>query len=280
MTCLLSFGLSEASCLGSNGHSLSKFTAHFVKYRKQYVWRNGSFLSPCSALVYGILHASGHFMSLLSSLTFIPDWPVLVQFAIATFILSITPGPDMTLFVGRALSEGRGAGFACLAGASTGIVIHTTMVVVGLSALIIASPTAFWVLKVIGAGYLVWLAVQAVRKGSAFSPEKSGGKKHTLAQNWATGLGINLLNPKIILFNMTFLPQFVSASDPHAAGKLLFLGLSFIPLALPFTIPMIVAADRFAGLLKKNSTVTRWVDYLFAGVFSAFALKILTAQTK
>ncbi|MCR2199490.1 LysE family transporter, partial [Salmonella enterica] len=79
------------------------------------------------------------------SLTFIPDWPVLVQFAIATFILSITPGPDMTLFVGRALSEGNAAGFACLAGASSGIVIHTTMVAIGLSALIIASPSAFWV---------------------------------------------------------------------------------------------------------------------------------------
>ncbi|MCR2488881.1 LysE family transporter, partial [Salmonella enterica] len=81
----------------------------------------------------------------------------------------------------------------------SGIVIHTTMVAIGLSALIIASPSAFWVLKVVGAGYLVFLAVQALRKGSAFSPEKSSGKKHTIFQNWATGLGINLLNPKIIL---------------------------------------------------------------------------------
>lgn len=222
----------------------------------------------------------GNAMSFLNSLTFIPEWPVLVQFAIASFILSITPGPDMTLFVGRSLSEGRVAGFACFAGASTGIVIHTTMVVIGLSALIIASPSAFWALKVIGAGYLVWLALQAIRKGSAFSPEKGSGKSHTLMQNWATGLGINLLNPKIILFNMTFLPQFVSATDPHAAGKLLFLGLSFIPLSLPIVIPMIVAADKFAGLLKKNPTVTRWVDYLFASVFSVFALKIITAQSK
>lgn len=219
-------------------------------------------------------------MSFLNSLTFIPEWPVLVQFAIATFILSITPGPDMTLFVGRALSEGRMAGLACMAGASAGIVVHTTMVAIGLSALIVASPTAFLVLKVVGAGYLVFLAVQALRKGSAFSPEKGSGKKHTIFQNWATGLGINLLNPKIILFNMTFLPQFVSAHDVHAPGKIFFLGLSFIPLSLPIVVPMIVAADKFSGLLKKNPTVTRWVDYLFAGVFSAFALKILTAQTK
>jgi threonine/homoserine/homoserine lactone efflux protein len=219
-------------------------------------------------------------MSFLTNLTFIPEWTIFVQFVIATAILSITPGPDMTLFVGRALSEGKAAGFACMAGASTGIVVHTSMVALGLSALILASPAAFTALKVVGAVYLVWLAVQAIRKGSAFSPEKNGGKKHTLVQNWATGLGINLLNPKIILFNMTFLPQFVSAHDPHAMGKLFFLGLSFIPLALPFTNPMVVAADKFAGLLKKNPTVTRIVDWLFAGVFSAFALKIITAQAK
>ena len=88
------------------------------------------------------------------------------------------------------------------------------------------------------------------------------------------------MNPKIILFFMTFLPQFVSASDPNASGKLFFLGLLFIVLALPITAPMVIAADKFAGLLKKNPTVMRVVDYLFAGVFSAFALKILTAQAK
>ncbi len=219
-------------------------------------------------------------MSFLTSLTFIPEWTIFAQFVIATIILTITPGPDMTLFVGRALSEGRAAGFACMAGASTGIIIHTSMVALGLSALIIASPAAFTALKVVGAGYLVWLAVQAIRKGSAFSPEKVGGRKHSLVQNWLTGLGINLLNPKIILFNMTFLPQFVSAHDPHAMGKLFFLGLSFIPLSLPLTIPMILAADKFAGVLKKNPTVTRIVDWMFAGIFSAFALKIITAQAK
>lgn len=213
-------------------------------------------------------------------MSFIPDWPVILQFAIATFIIAITPGPDMTLFVGRALSEGRAAGFACMFGAMTGVIIHTSLVALGLSALIVASPQAFLVLKIAGAGYLVWLAYQAIRHGSAFSPEKKGGERRSLLQNWAMGLGINLLNPKIILFFMTFLPQFVSASDPHAPGKLFFLGLLFIPLSLPVTTPMVIAADRFAGLLRKSPKVTRVVDYLFAGVFSAFALKILTAQAK
>lgn len=213
-------------------------------------------------------------------MSFIPDTSIIIQFAVATFIISITPGPDMTLFVGRALSEGKAAGFSCMFGAFTGILIHTALVALGLSALIVASPQAFLALKVAGAGYLVWLAVQALRNGSAFSPEKKAGAGHTLFQNWATGLGINLLNPKIILFFMTFLPQFVSANDPHAPGKLFFLGVLFIPLAFPLTAPMVIAADRFAGLLKKSPRVTRIVDYLFAGVFSAFAIKILTAQAK
>jgi threonine/homoserine/homoserine lactone efflux protein len=213
-------------------------------------------------------------------MNFIPDLAIIVQFAIATFIISVTPGPDMTLFVGRALSEGRAAGFACMLGAFTGIMIHTALVALGLSALIVASPQAFLALKVIGALYLVWLAVQAIRHGSAFSPEKRQGAGHSLFQNWMTGLGINLLNPKIILFFMTFLPQFVSAHDPNAPGKLFFLGMLFIPLALPIVVPMVVAADKFSRLLRKNPTLTRIVDYLFAGVFSVFALKILTAQTK
>ncbi len=211
---------------------------------------------------------------------FIPDTAIILQFAIATFVLAITPGPDMTLFVGRALSEGRAAGFACMFGAMTGILIHTALVALGLSALIVASPEAFLVLKVFGAGYLIWLAVQAIRKGSAFSLEKRAVRSRSLFRNWATGLGINLLNPKIILFFMTFLPQFVSANDPHAPGKLFFLGLMFIPLSFPVTAPMVIAADGFSKLLNRSPRVTRMIDYLFAGVFSAFALKIITAQAR
>jgi threonine/homoserine/homoserine lactone efflux protein len=220
-------------------------------------------------------HLPGH-----SAMLYLPDTATFIQFAIATFVIAITPGPDMTLFVGRALSNGKAAGMACMMGAMTGVMIHTAMVALGLSALIIASPEAFLVLKVCGAGYLLWLAWQAIRNGSAFSPEKAGGKQRTLFENWATGLGINLLNPKIILFFMTFLPQFVASSDPYAPGKLFVLGLLFIPLSLPITTPMVIAADGFSRLLRKTPTVTRMLDYLFAGVFSAFALKILTAQAR
>ena len=208
-------------------------------------------------------------------MSFVPDWPTIIQFAIATFIIAITPGPDMTLFVGRALSEGRAAGFACMFGAMSGIVVHTLLVALGLSALIVASPEAFLVLKAAGAGYLVWLAYQAIRHGSAFSPEAAKGPKRSLFQNWATGLGINLLNPKIILFFMTFLPQFVSASDPHAGPKLMFLGLYFIVLAIPICFALIFAAERFTGAIRRSPRLMRAIDWLFATLMGAFAVRLL-----
>jgi threonine/homoserine/homoserine lactone efflux protein len=211
---------------------------------------------------------------------FVPDAATIAQFAIATLIIAITPGPDMTLFVGRAISQGRAAGLACMAGAMTGILIHTLLVSLGLSALIVASPKAFLALKIVGAAYLIWLAFQAIRRGSAFSPETGTGRKRSLFHNWLTGVAIDLLNPKIVLFFMTFLPQFVSASDPYAPHKLLFLGLLFIPISLPVVVPMVLAADGFSRLLRKAPRVMRVVDYMFAGVFSAFAFKILTAQAR
>jgi threonine/homoserine/homoserine lactone efflux protein len=213
-------------------------------------------------------------------MSFIPDATTLIQFTIASIILAITPGPDMTLFVSRTLSQGRAAGLASMFGALSGTLIHTTLVVVGISALIVASPYAFLALKLFGAGYLIFLAWQAITKGSAFSPEKKIGPKISLRRAWIAGLGVNLLNPKVILFFMTFLPQFVSAHDPHAPGKLFFLGFMFVVLSIPVTLPMVLAADRFAAAMKASPKVTRVVDWLFAGVFSAFALKIITAQAK
>src|SRR6188472_3577398 len=118
-------------------------------------------------------------------MSFIPDTTTLVQFAIATVILAITPGPDMTLFVSRTLSQGRAAGFASMAGALAGTLVHTTLVVVGISALIVASPASFLVLKMFGAGYLIFLAFQAVTKGSAFSPEKKSGPPVSLRRSFA-----------------------------------------------------------------------------------------------
>lgn len=94
------------------------------------------------------------------------------------------------------------------------------------------------------------------------------------------GLTINLLNPKIILFFVTFLPQFVSPTDPHASGKLMFLGLFFLVIAIPMVIPMILGAERISGFLRRSKRATRIFDWLFAGVMGGFALKLLATQAR
>lgn len=213
-------------------------------------------------------------------MSFLPDGHVFIEFAGAAIILTLIPGPDMALFVGRAISQGKAAGLACIAGCTTGIIIQVVAVSIGLSALIIASPMAFFILKVAGSIYLLWLASQALRNRSHFFLEKSHQKKQSMKLNYLTGLGINLLNPKVLLFNMTFLPQFVNASDPHAAQKIFFLGASFVPISLPFTVSMVLAADGFANTIKKNPHFVRILDFFMAGIFIAFALRLLVTEGK
>lgn len=209
---------------------------------------------------------------------FLPEPSALLAFTLAAVVLTITPGPDMTLFLGRTLAQGRAAGFAAMLGACSGVLVHTTLAAVGLSALVAASPEAFLALKVAGAAYLAWLAVQAIRKGSSLSLDREAGERQSLWANWLTGVGINLLNPKIILFFVTFLPVFVGAGDPHAGQKFFFLGVYFILIAVPMSIAMIVAADRIALALKRRPKVMRVIDWVFASVFSAFAINILMAR--
>ncbi|MCZ7487425.1 LysE family translocator [Rhizobium rhizogenes] len=213
---------------------------------------------------------------------FVPSLPTLIAFTIAILLLAVTPGPDMTLWISRSLREGRAAGFMTLVGTNIGITVHTMLVAFGVAALIVASPTAFMILKTGGAAYLVWLAVQAIRKGSDFVMVKTNGEKpqSSLRSALLNGIWVNLLNPKVIIFFMTFLPQFVSASDPHVTGKLIFLGIWSIIVALPIGIGIVVAADVLSAWLQRNRKVLRGLDYTIAGVFSLFAVKIFFTQTR
>ena len=210
---------------------------------------------------------------------FVPTLATLAAFALAAAALTLTPGPDMTLFLGQTVANGRAAGFLSMAGASTGIVVHSLAAAIGLSALIAASPQAFEVLKWVGAAYLAYLAWDVLRHGSGLTgdgPPRSRSRRRA----YLKGLMINLLNPKVILFFVTFLPQFVSPGDPHASGKLMFLGLFFLVIAIPLTIPMILGAEQISRFLKGSKRATRVFDWLFAGVMGAFALKLLATQAR
>ena len=214
------------------------------------------------------------------ALSFLPDISVMLTYTVAVLILFATPGPDMSLFLAKTLSGGRWAGIAAMAGALTGCLFHTLAAALGLSAIIAASTTAFTVLKIVGALYLLYMAYDAVRNGSALSVKSEERAEPDLKKIFLLGIGINLTNPKVVLFFITFLPQFVAATDPHAPAKLLFLGLYFVAFSVPLAILMILGAERLIGTLKANPRIMRGIDYTFAGVFGAFAVKILATQGK
>lgn len=201
-------------------------------------------------------------------------------YAATVILLALTPGPDMILYLGKTITQSRRAGLVTLAGASTGILIHTLLVAVGLSALLAASAVAFTVLKIAGAIYLLYLAVQAIRGGSAFSLDGSAAPAEPLGRLYLKGLLVNLLNPKVIVFFLTFLPQFVSADDPNAGGQLAVLGVLFEIIALPFCIAQILAAGAIARFLRRSPKATRAVDWLFASVMGFFALRLVLAEGK
>jgi threonine/homoserine/homoserine lactone efflux protein len=211
-------------------------------------------------------------------MTFIPDLNVMLAYTAAAVILVITPGPDMTLFLGQTLTGGRARGIAAYLGASAGLVVHTMLAAFGLSALLAHSATAFGMLKIAGVAYLAWLAIDALRCGAALTLAPGTAAPQPLGQVFLVGIGINLLNPKIIMFFLTFLPQFVSANDPHAGAKLTFLGLYFTALGVAICAVLIVTADRFTAAIRRSPKAMRAIDYLFAGLMGAFAVRLLSAR--
>ncbi len=214
----------------------------------------------------------------LLTMTFLPAPEILAAFTVAGLLLILTPGPDMTFFLGQTLTADRARGMAAMFGACLGLVFHSMLAAFGLSALLVASTTAFTVIKIAGAVYLVWLGIQAIRHGSALTLKKENGRKQSVWQVFLMGAAINLLNPKIVMFFLTFLPQFVSVSDPHASEKLMFFGLYFIVLSILICVPMILMAERFTGAMRRSPRAMRIFDWMFAGLMGTFALRLLLAR--
>jgi threonine/homoserine/homoserine lactone efflux protein len=190
-------------------------------------------------------------------------------------VLFITPGPDMSLFLAKTVSGGRKAGLSAMLGAQAGCCVHTLLAALGVSALLAASQTAFFVLKVVGGLYLLWLAIEALRHGSALNVKSRARREVSAWRTFLLGVGVNLTNPKIVLFFVTFLPQFVDAADPNATQKLVFLGIYFILFTLPLCALLVMGAEQVIAVLKTRPRVMRGIDYTFAGIFGAFAVKIL-----
>ncbi|MGD0563274.1 MAG: LysE family translocator [Roseiarcus sp.] len=209
--------------------------------------------------------------------TMFPSPAVLLAFAAASVLLAATPGPDMALFLSRTLGGGRPHGFAALAGAMTGLLAHTCAAALGLSALLAASARAYDAVKLAGALYLLYLAYGALRHGAALRLEGQGGSRGGLPGSYLTGLLINLTNPKIVLFFVTFLPQFIDVGEAGASQKFFFLGLEFIAIGVAVNCAIILVASRFVAAAKANPRAIRWFDYGFAGLMGAFAARLALA---
>jgi threonine/homoserine/homoserine lactone efflux protein len=211
---------------------------------------------------------------------FLPDSTTLLAYTLASLLLFVTPGPDMSLWLSRTINSGRAAGVASMVGTNLGCLVHTLLAAFGVSALLAASATAFTALKIAGGVYLLWLAFDAIRHGSSLNVKSENPAEPNVFGNFLLGFTVNLTNPKVVLFFITFLPQFVDASDPHARGKLLFLGLYFIVINMPGAFAIVLGAERLVGWLKTRPRVLRGIDYTFAGMFAFFAVKVALTQGK
>jgi threonine/homoserine/homoserine lactone efflux protein len=208
----------------------------------------------------------------------LPSTPILIAYAGACTVLAATPGPDMALFLQKTLNGGRAHGLTALAGVMTGVLAHTLAAALGLTALIAASARLYDALRIAGALYLLWLAYEALRHSSALKLDARERARSSLAKTYFTGVLINLTNPKIILFFMTFLPQFIEAGDPEASRKFFALGLGFVLIATLVNGAAILVASRFVAAARAHPRAVRVFDYFLASVMGAFAARLLIAR--
>jgi threonine/homoserine/homoserine lactone efflux protein len=168
--------------------------------------------------------------------------PDILLFLAASALLTIAPGPDIIYVLTRGVSQGRKAGIAAALGFASGCVFHTVLAAVGIAALIRSSEVAFDAVRYAGAAYLVWIGIQALRHRSAFSIEGANDAK-ALATIYRQSVIGNMLNPKVTLFFLAFLPQFVNAEAGHVGWQMALLGALF----MVNTVVIFGAVALFAG---------------------------------
>jgi threonine/homoserine/homoserine lactone efflux protein len=200
----------------------------------------------------------------------------LLPFFGISLLLGLTPGPDNLFVLLQSATRGPRAGMVIVFGLCTGLLVHTMVVAVGLGALLVASRVAFLVLKSVGAAYLLYLAWQAWRAPVGIKHDKveEVGTSHL----YRRGLFMNLSNPKVVIFFLAFLPQFVVGGRGHIPLQIGVLGMSFIAASL-VVFSLIAFFSGMGGKLLLRSTRTQRVLNRFSGlVFVALAAKLASTQ--
>jgi threonine/homoserine/homoserine lactone efflux protein len=208
----------------------------------------------------------------------VPPPAQLAVFAAAVFVLNATPGVDFLLTVSRTLQAGARAGVAAALGISAGCTVHALAAAFGLAALLAVHTQAFVLIQWAGAAYLVWLGVgmlrQAWRGGEGAATEAACAAPRGWAAEFRTGLLTNVLNPKVALFFLAFLPQFVPASSPSQTLSFLLLGSWFIVQGTLFLVALVALATQLQRL-GAHASLGRVLNALGGLLFIALALRIL-----
>ncbi|CAH2782069.1 MAG: Lysine exporter protein LysE/YggA [uncultured Caballeronia sp.] len=196
---------------------------------------------------------------------------------VAVMLLSVTPGPDTAYIVGRSVAQGRGAGVVSALGIELGCIVHTLACAFGLTALLAASVTAFTVVKFAGAIYLIYLGVRLIfAKPSEATRVRVAPK--SLQQIFTQGFVTNVLNPKVVLFFVSFIPQFVAVNSAHKI--LAFLALCFMFVLVSTFWNTFVAwiagsvTQRFSG----KPSVKLWLDRVVGSAFVGLGIKLATSH--
>jgi threonine/homoserine/homoserine lactone efflux protein len=204
------------------------------------------------------------------------DPSLLAGYLLACLILVVTPGPDMAFVLGQTLAGGARRGWAATAGVYAGVGIHILLAALGVAALVAANPALFTALRIAGALYLLWLGLQGIR-AALRSPDPQADAPPpaiSLSAAFRQGFVTNLLNPKVGLFFLAFVPLFVDPGRSPAWVQMLILGPLLPAMALPFYALLIPAAARVAGRLRA-SRAGRWLDVVAGTLFVGLGVRML-----
>lgn len=204
-----------------------------------------------------------------------PALEMLPLFLIAATALALTPGPDMAFTLATSASRGSRAGLAAVAGIISGGAIWTIAAAAGLAAIVAASSHALMVIKYAGAAYLLWLALQTVRKIDHLPSAKAGGNA---ARAFRQGLMTNLLNPKIGLFFLALLPQFTTPETGPVWLQMLTLGAIFFGIGTVILTGVAIAAGKAQERLQGSKTWRRALNGLAATAFAGLGMRLLLSS--
>lgn len=195
-------------------------------------------------------------------------------FLSAALLVTLIPGPDILFVITQSIVQGKKAGILFALGLCTGLLFHIAAISLGVSVLLKESPTAFSVLKIAGAAYLFYLGIKAFlnRRQSSFQAE---GKKRGMKKLYYKGILMNLLNPKVILFFLAFLPQFIDINAENPAIQICILGSLFILQAFILFTLVAMLASKLAGGLMQNPRTAVWVNIGAALIYIGIGVSIL-----